>query len=716
MWLHALVIFLSAFLLFLVQPLIARQILPWFGGGASVWATSLAFFQLALLAGYAYSDLVTRRLAPRPQALLHGGLLLAALAFLPIAVDPAFRPDSVSVPGLRILLILLVSIGLPFFLLASTAPLIQAWYAEQAAERAERQGPEPLSAAREDRVYRLFSLSNLAALVALVSYPFLIEPLMPMSTQILWWSAGFVLFVLGVGVLAFRRFLRASSPASGLKESRPAPALLLRESAARQKVPAPGRGRLAAWFGLSATGALLLVATSSHITRDVASVPFLWILPLSLYLLSFVLCFESDRWYRRWLFLPLAAVSALAGAWGLGADRINYDYIVLLGLYAGGLFAICMAVHGELAADRPHPAWLTRYYLVLALGGACGGLMAALLAPALFRGPWELGLGYVAFGALILAFLGTLARPLRIAAALVPLVAALLLGQHIRETTAEAREMVRNFYGTVMTVDWVPDQTGHARRALIDGVIWHGAQYLDGPMRTMPIAYYGPDSGVGQVMALLPERPRRIGVLGLGAGTMAAFGRKGDAITFYEINPAVIAIARSEFSYLSKSAAKVTVVAGDGRLALEAAPDGGFDLLLMDAFSSGSVPMHLLTREAMAVYERHLAEGGVMIFNVTNRYVDLVGPLKRIAASKGLGALHVADRPRAPGFSMTDYVVIGRGGGLLTALASSMGRDIVTAGNPGPVWTDDHNDLVRALYLRDRFHGWIARAGRLIGR
>lgn len=670
MLLHAPTIFISAFLLFLIQPIIAKQILPWFGGSASVWTTAMVFFQVMLLAGYAYSDTSTRWLSRRTQVIVHIVLLVASLAFLPVMADVGWKPQGTENPSLRIIGLLLATIGLPFFLLSSTGPLVQAWFARTFVEK---------------RVYRLFALSNLASLLGLVAYPFAIEPWITMEQQVLVWSTGYAIYAISCAGAAYFS-LAADIPAAAAKNDEP-------------MVDAPPSiGRMALWVSLAALGSLLLLATTNHITRDIASIPFLWIVPLSLYLLTFVLCFDSDRWYRRWLVLPLAAAILVASAWGLQSSSVTYNIRISLPLYVLGMFVLCMFAHGELASDRPAPKYLTRFYLMVSLGGALGGLSVGLIAPYVFPDYFELGLGYVLLALVAIAALRTRGVVVMGAAAGVSVACSVFFALHIQGEVKGSRVLVRNFYATLQTHDTNADPSvGFGTRVLIDGVIIHGEQYLDGPLRIQPVTYYGVSSGVGRVMDVKRDGARKVAVIGLGAGTMAAFGKAGDEYRFYEINPQILEVANTEFSYLRDSKATIARVLGDARLSLEREDGHGFDVMVIDAFSSDSVPMHLLSAEAMEVYLKHLAPDGVIAFNVTNRYLNLTPPIQRIAQEYGLVSAYISDEPTDRIHYDSEFVLVTRDPAVLNDPRIAGGISAVEEITDIGVWTDNFNNLFRIL-------------------
>ncbi|HEY8607705.1 MAG TPA: fused MFS/spermidine synthase [Noviherbaspirillum sp.] len=662
-------IFCSAFLLFLVQPLISKQILPWFGGSAAVWASCLAFFQAVLLAGYAYADWVTRHLSARSQALLHLTLLALSLAFLPIVADAGWKPDGTEDPSWRILLMLGATIGLPYFLLSTTGPLVQGWISRT------------LPGAR---VYRYYALSNLASLAALIGYPLLLEPRARVPVQAGIWSALYVLFA----VLCAASALRARRQAPSLSETH------RQEGQLAPQAPRPASYLL--WLLLSALGSWLLLAVTNHITQNIASVPFLWVLPLSLYLLSFILCFESDRWYRRAFFLPAGAAALLLCAYGLQDARLGFNIRTAVPLYATGLFLLCMFLHGELAAMRPPPRYLTRFYLMLSLGGALGGIAVGLLVPRLLPSYYELGIGLAAVAVLaVFVFAGR--RVLVAASVLLALACGYFLQIQVSRDLDTARRIERNFYGSVRTQDTLRGEG--SVRGLYHGSIRHGEQYLVAHRRQEPTSYYGEKSGVALAIreAGAGSGGRRVGVIGLGTGTLAAYGREGDVFRFYEINPQVMAIARDEFSFLRDSRARVETVLGDARLALEKEAPQHFDVLAVDAFSGDAIPVHLITREALSVYRRHLRPGGVVAFHVTNKFLSLAPVVERLAADQGLHAVRIVDSGNDTTGHRTDWVLVSAQADILRRPAIRDAAAAIPAAPGLAVWTDDFNNLFEVL-------------------
>ncbi len=669
MLLYALAIFLSAFLLFLVQPIVAKQILPWFGGSAAVWTTCLVFFQSALLAGYAYADWSARHLRPRTGAWLHAVLLVASIAVLPIIPAAHWKPLGDENPIGLILGLLVVTIGLPYFLLATTSPLLQAWFARRFPGRSP---------------YRLFALSNLASMLALLGYPFLIEPNLPTRVQALAWSVAYALFALLCAAVALvgARSVAASGLAGDAARARAA------------RVPA---GQQLRWVLLAATGSILLLAVTNHITQNIAAVPLLWLLPLTLYLVTFIICFDSPRWYVRPLFLLLAPAMLGAMAWTLADTSVTHNLRLQVGVFSAGLFVVCMFCHGELARGKPEPGALTRFYLMIALGGALGAALVGVAAPLWLPADFELGFGLI-LAALLL--LWQVRGDSRVFALLgVAAVAGTAYGSWygIRDFYASTIYSTRNFYGVLRVQESGVDVT--RRRQLVHGTILHGNQYLDPDLVREPSTYYTRTSGIGRVLEMLnpSAQPLKVGMIGLGAGTIAAYGAKGDEYRIYDINPAVVHIANTYFSYLHDSDAHVVTPLGDARLSLEREPPQGFDVLAVDAFSSDAIPVHLITSEAVAAYLRHMKPNGIIAFHVTNRFLDLVPVVQAIGAANGLASVWISDDGETGMASRSDWVLLSRD---RAALARPELAEHATPIVPHPewrLWTDDFNNLVQVL-------------------
>ena len=737
MTLYALTIFLSAFLLFQVQPLIAKIILPWFGGSAAVWSASMLFFQLVLLGGYAYAHLSIRLLKSRVQMQLHLALLTVSLLLLPILPSPSWRPTGAGDPTLRILLLLAATIGLPYFLLSSTSPLLQAWFVRRTGSSVP---------------YRLFALSNFGSMLALVSYPFLVEPRLGTRPQAYTWSSAYVIFA---AVCAFTAWVsREVSAGSSAPE----------ESAAQDPAERPDPWTLIFWVALAACASVLLVSITNHMSENVAPIPFLWVLPLTLYLLTFIFAFESDRIYQRWVFIPLL-VPALGGmAYMLYANDGNYDIKYAIPGFSAAMFAACMFCHGELARRRPAPRYLTLFYLMVSLGGALGGIFVALIAPRAFSAYWELPLALVACGVLAMVALwnsepsrlglwalglgGILAMllipgvmrdrwqlPLRtielawLGAALIwcavcyviplrvrawpicmalSLATSVLAGYLIKQERAAGRNLVlqtRNFYGPLEVRDDPPTQD-YAERTLLHGTINHGSQLTDPVLRYVTTSYYGKRSGVGRALTALQARgPIRAGFIGLGSGVLTNYGRKGDYIRVYEINPLIERIAQTLFTFYTHTPADKAILMGDARLTLEDQLKQGpqnYDLIAVDAFSSDAIPVHLLTREAVQLYFRHLKPNGVLALHISNRYLDLTPVCEGGARAVGRSAWVVEDEgDQASYFSSSSWVLVTSDTSLYESDPFKDAYDYqLKPKTDFRPWTDDYSNLFQILKLK----------------
>ncbi len=682
--LFATTVFLSAWLVFQVQPLIAKYVLPWFGGTPAVWTACLLFFQSGLFLGYAYALLLVQRVPARWQATLHVALLAAALATLPITPDAGWKLNAGGDPVWRILQLLAVSVGLPYLILSATGPLLQAWHARV------RPDVSP---------YPLYALSNLGSLLGLLSYPFWFDPALAADQQTQIWSWGFVLFAVGCAACGLSVWRAAATTVPRAAEGRPA-----------TSSPPPTWRRLGFWFALAMVPSAMLLATTNLVCTDVAVVPFLWVLPLVLYLLSFILCFHSLRWCVRgvwWTAWPLVVLAAVRVSFrGLGVVTSD-PVLVQVAVFFGLLFCCAMICHGELARTKPDPAQLTTFYLTLAAGGAAGGIFVGLIAPQLFVVNFEVAVATLACTLVILLVLYAdpasrlrQGRP-RWAWGGLLLATAGLLAAHVilfRDTLAGVQEVHRNFFG-VLQVKLAPAAVASngAVCQLIHGRTMHGAQFLDPPRRQVPTSYYGEQSAIGLLLRNRPAAaPARVGIVGLGVGTLAAYARPGDHYRFYEINPAVVDLAQRFFEFLPACRGQVEVVVGDARILLEQEAPQAFDVLVVDAFSSDSIPVHLLTREAFEVYLRHLQPAGILAAHISNVHVDLSPVIAGQAAHFGLamtGYESSADQATEtrPAIWM-----------LLSRRAPSLAIDAVQRGKLPPparelVWTDQRNSVFQVL-------------------
>ncbi len=672
MFLYVSTIFLSAFLLFQIQPMIAKMILPWFGGSAAVWITAMLFFQTALLGGYLYAHWSVRALRPRTQTSVHVLLLGISLALLPVVPSLAWKPTGGEDPVLRILGLLAFSIGLPYFLLSTTSPLIQAWYARK------HQAGLP---------YRLFALSNLASLLGLLAYPVVVEPAVTLRQQSLGWSAAYAVFVfLGIAAALISRSRAPSSPCGATDKKRPDTAGC-RPPRVREQV---------LWLLLAACSSTLLLSVTNHLTQNVASIPFLWVLPLGLYLLTFILTFDYERLYNRTVFIWLL-IAALGGmTYGLGRWNSRTDLRLVIPVFSAGLFLCCLFCHGELVKRKPAPEYLTSFYLMLSLGGALGGVLVGLVAPKFLPGHFELPLALIACALLMLFLLDYRRWRLAVAVSWAVAIGVMLTGgYYISSYVKSARVMERNFYGSLRVNEDGPGAR-NGIRTLVHGNVIHGKQFTARDRRGEHITYYGAESGVGLALKYLRHSQLKVGVIGLGAGSLAAYARPGDVFRFYEINPLVEKLARSQFTYLADCRGKAVILPGDGRLSLEREPDQQYDLLVVDAFSGDSVPVHLLTMQAMELYFRHVKPGGILALNITNSHLDLASVVEKLSLALGKRAVLVTNKEdKAREIYRARWALVSS-----KPIASSAIQNAAIKLVSRPdlrVWTDDYNNLFQIL-------------------
>jgi len=767
-----LTIFLGAFLLFAVQLLLGKYFLPWFGGTPAMWTTCMFFFQVLLLAGYAYAHASVNWFTPRTQGRLHIALLLSSLLLLgvlafiwrsPITPNPSWRPHSSDHPVWHLTVLLMISAGLPYFVLASTGPLLQSWFTRT------HRGSTP---------YRLYSLSNLGSLLGLLTYPFLVEPWLSLRMQAWLWTLGFVAYALACAYCARRiRTIAATATSSSAIDKAER-----RDIASVQERPAIGTRLL--WLGLAACASVMFLATTNQICQDVAVVPFLWVLPLSLYLLSFIICFDQARWYSRLVFHPALAVSVFLACFVLNGWGLK-NIFLQVAVYSFTLFVCCMVCHGELARSKPASRYLTSFYLMIALGGAVGGVFVALIVPHIFRSFWEYHLGLWASVALLLAVLtrdksswlytSRFGLPaIAVAAALLPgcvslvmfgqsqigslfpalivLIAVYFLSQGSRSgfdlararavpyycgaallvvggvltfsTTNPTKNSViqsRNFYGVLSVRELNFGPPYGSAYSLFHGKIAHGYQFREAAEQNLPTGYYGVTSGVGMALVELQKRSPtgavarnlRVGVVGLGVGTLSSYGKTGDYFRFYEINPEVTRIANDEryFHYLKNCPARVDVVTGDARLSMEDELNRGqaqnLDLLALDAFSGDAIPVHLLTAEAFEIYLRQISLGGIIAVHVTNTYFDLQPMLRRVAERFGLQYTLVHTGGDGAVSTYSDWILLSHDKDALAGFPAGGSRARALKSDI-TLWTDDYSNLFWALRLRPfRILGWI---------
>jgi spermidine synthase len=800
---------LSAFLLFQVQPVISKFILPWFGGSPGVWTTCMLFFQVVLFLGYAYAHLLTR-LPRRWQGIIHAVLILAAAISLPIAPGAQWEPKGGDDPTQRIVLLLLANVGLPYFVLSSTSPLVQVWFSRGGSDRAP---------------WRLYALSNLGSLVALLSYPFFFEPRWDVMRQTHMWSWGFGAFALISLYSAYQDWKSRDGSASAV----------VKENEALAQLPAPSWWRRALWLLLPAVASVFLLASTNHLCQDVAVIPFLWVVPLSLYLLTFIICFEHERWYLRSFWAVVGAaiiftaaapedaalVASKAASFFSGKDE-SFDFMPdfrwEIAVVCSAMFFGCMVCHGELARLKPHPSRLTEFYLMMSAGGALGGLFVSLVAPRLFNTYMEwpgvlVATFSIAFGAMVLGAMfmkptaakvllvifGTMgpllaiqllpvdvapyfkpASRIRLEISIACLVLALaamivriewvkwllagiatlgVLGasvagpsaeqtyftlsaakawllvvgsgfliigavmlqarwnrlmlasiigglagggvHHLNEKVFETEpriERVRNFYGVISVEESDTDDEESRTRTLYHGAIIHGRQYVSEQWSDEPMSYYGEETGIGKALLTLKGRSdARVGVVGMGTGTVAAYGGMGHVYRFYDINPEIVRLARTHFTYLQgleKHGGTLEVALGDARLSLKNEPAQNFDVLLLDAFSGDSVPVHLLTRDAFEIYKRHMKPDGIIAVHVSNRYLTLAPVVERVAETLGWKTTRIFTE--LDGYDeATDYVLVTNNEAFLQANPNEEPDE--EEPQPKSLWTDQQNNLFEVL-------------------
>jgi spermidine synthase len=672
-------IFLGAWLIFQIQPLMSKLILPWFGGTPQVWTVCLLFFQTVLFAGYVLAHLLERYCSRQLQAAIYVGFLAVAIVVSPVLPTADWRPTGPGDPTWQILLLLLRFIGLPYLLLAATGPLLQAWH--------HRSVPT-------ESPYWLYALSNVGSLLGLLAYPFAIDILFPALTQVRLWTGCYVAYIVAAAACA-RILLKVSEE---LPEGT--------EVAARSNVKFGDR---VLWFGLAMMPTILLAAVTSKLSTDISPVPFLWVVPLTLYLLSFILCFSGPGWYPR-PFWGLALVAALAGASTLmtmGNGVIEYGSLWLQFLtYLGLLFCACMVCHGELVRLKPHQDRLTEFYLLMSAGGAAGGFLTGVIAPRMFPFHLELHLGMVGCAVLFLVvcfrdpqFL--LNRGVFRFLWIVLLLAFSALGgamwSNVHMTLENSYRIVRNFYGVLRISNYQKTDPEKHHVVLSHGGTRHGMQYMSAERRRMPTTYYGETSGIGLALRMHhPTQSRRVGVVGLGAGTLACYGKPGDEYDFFEINPLVIELAQTEFYYLKESEATCKIITGDARISLDQMPARGYDVLALDAFSSDAVPIHLLTEEAFEIYLKHMAPDGIIAAHISNRFFDMLPVMAGHAEKYGLAMAGISDYGADDDSTdSSTWVLLSRDANALTVgeLGEHPHKD------PSRVlhWTDAHSSLLAIL-------------------
>lgn len=672
---YGLTIFLSAFLLFQIQPIVGKIILPWFGGSASVWTICMLFFQATLLLGYSYSHLVIKLFKPIQQSFIHITLLIFSALMLPFAPSEYWKPTGDEDPSLLIIGLLTVCIGLPYLTLATTGPLVQAWFTK------EEPGKIP---------YRLFALSNFGSLIGLLTYPTIFEISFSTTTQSHIWSALYFLFAINCALLAW---------GAGKNHTE--------EHSTNEKVISAIKiKQLLLWILLAACPSILLVANTAFLTENIAPVPLLWIGPLALYLLSFIICFEKQKWYLRKFFLPCAFMGLLALAWlpVIGLDQLPIN--VSIPLYLISFFFICMVCHGELAKQKPENTHLTIYYLMIAVGGLIGGLFVGVMAPHLFTQHYELSVGII-ISAIIVSFIFLSTTHFKkrflelactsIAFCYLATIFGIRYVYHLYEFNS-AKISQRNFYGIVK----VSIDNAKETKSMLHGRIIHGSQSTDPSKEGLPTTYYTEDSGIGIAIKLQQsfKNSIKVGVIGLGVGTLATYGRSSDHFKFYEINPIVISFANQEFSYLSNSSAKIETILGDARIKLNDETPQNYDILAIDAFSGDAIPVHLLTLEAFQNYLNHLNENGILAIHISNRYLDLKPVIKAVAEKYKLEAkLVLSESLSENGYNWSSWILIAKNQAFFQSKELSKSIEIKTK-SEFKAWTDNYSNILSIFYYK----------------
>jgi spermidine synthase len=689
--LYALAIFLGSFLLFFIEPVAGKRLLPLLGGSAAVWTTCLVFFQSALLLGYACAHWLATRLSPRTQAFTYTGLLALALLQALINLHPQLHASTLH-PITSVFVLLSSLIGLPFAVLSATNPLLQSWYSRAFARAAVSGGSSERVVEVVVPPYRLFALSNFGSLLALLVYPFVVEPRFRLGTQSAIWLAGFIVFAAACLAIVWMA-AGANRAAADVPSHKADP----QHDAA---VAAPSMSHRVLWLLLAACGSVLLCAFTNYLSQNVAPIPLLWIVPLVAYLLSFVWAFNGPRWCPRILILPLAAIFLAAlGGMIYFSDRITTPIWFTVLFYCLCLLFFCLACHAELYRLRPAPRHATSFYLLIAAGGALGSVFVGIVAPMVFRANYELACGLVMITLLLLAVTWTSGIFVRVfwTAATAGMVA--LIFVQARQNAKDAMDQLRNFYGTLRVTEDLESDTTAYTRTLIHGTIQHGTQVFSDELRMTPTTYYGHNSGVGLALDhCCGSRPRRVGIIGLGTGTLAAYGRKGDVFRFYDINPLVEKIAQSRFTYLRETPARVEIVMGDARLSLVAEPTQNYDVLVVDAFSGDAIPVHLLTREAIALYMRQLRPNGILAVHVSNQYLNLPPIVREEADYAGMKSVLVSsDDDEDIGVYSADWVLVTNNDDFLQLPKVAEAAAIITPLPGLRLWTDDYNSLLPLL-------------------
>jgi spermidine synthase len=669
--LYGTTVFLGAFLLFLVEPIAAKLLLPVLGGSSAVWLTCLVFFQITLLLGYLYAHWLTRAPMAGWRSLLYLASLAAAVILVLIQrLFPVEISHSSDRPVTTIFITLTFTIGLPFLLLGATSPLLQLWFLRA------NGGPIP---------YRLFALSNVGSLLALIAYPFVVEPNFTLKLQRTLWSLGFVLYAILCATLV-RKTHSSQQPAPSLAET-----------------PTPQTPALTKWlwFLLPMAAAMQLSAVTQHLTVNIAAIPLLWMLPLAAYLLTFILAFEFPSLYRRGIVIRLLVVMLASLGYAISKTDVSLPIGIAILFFLAEAFLAGLFCHAETYALRPNrPTETTLFYLFIAAGGAAGTFFIGILSPLIFSANYDLAISFFVTAVLAIAVTWNDGWPQRL---LWSTASALLLFFAIMLHTAYAREAlveVRNFYGTLRVKQLATSQ-GATERMLLNGTIQHGTQLFAPGLTRTPTTYYADDSGIGLALRNCCDgRPRNIGVIGLGTGTLATYGTPSDRIRFYEINPLVRPIAQNLFIYLRDSPAQITFADGDARTTLNRESPQSFDVLVIDAFSGDAIPLHLLTTEAIALYKKHLAPNGILAFHVSNQYLDLAPEIAQLASAANMQSKLIESQPDdSVGAYRATWILLTTSQTFFTRPEIAAAASTIPANSNLRPWTDDYSSILPILQL-----------------
>jgi len=705
---YGITIFVSAFLLFQIQPLISKYILPWFGGTTSVWTICMIFFQAVLLLGYLYAHFITKYFSNKKQIFIHSAFLIGSIAFLPILPSSAWKPETSDIPELQILLMLFASIGLPILILSATSPLIQSWISKI------NQKKSP---------YKLYALSNAGSLIALISFPFLFEPLLPISTQATVWLGIFIAFILFCFVSAIALW----------KYGQPIKQILKQQT---EKILKPTKKLKFYWISLAFITSTLFLAVTNKVSQEISVVPFFWVVPLSLYLLTFIIAFskkEKKDYHSTNLFLYVIFIFIISVLVFTGLENI----FIQLAIYSILLFLFCLVCHTELSRLKPHSNYLTSFYLIIAFGGVLGGIFTGIIAPIIFNSYIELIIAFVVCALISLFVLLkikgiylelSLLKPKLVQITLTTrhkqlikktklsnfFTIAILIGLIIfsssgviyfikKDKSIYTVEQTRNFYSTLAVKVKKSEEHNEHAIMLISGNIMHGTQSLEQEKRGQPTSYYTTGSGINRLFKVLAEKNQtlRIGAIGLGTGTISAYGKEGDYFNYYEINPEVERLCKKYFSYLFDKNIDFKITLGDARINLEKENSQNYDVFVLDAFTDDAIPIHLLTKEAFEIYLKHLAKNGIIAAHISNKHIDLEPVVHKIAQHFNMQAITISNMIQSDILhtnTSSAWVLISKNQELLN---SDIIQQKVSTENVDlekqDLWTDDYSNIFKVL-------------------